>query len=452
MEYGSFLEKKGQLCGNFGFKPLFMPDYLFDFQKFLTEWSLLKGRSAVFADCGLGKTIMELVFAQNVVQKTNKNVLILAPLAVTYQTQAEGKRFGIDSHVSKEKVYPITITNYEKLKHFSPSDFVGVVCDESSILKNYSGAFKTEITQFMRKIPYRLLGTATAAPNDYIELGTSSEALGEMGFMDMLNKFFKNDLNNSGLRRHYGEAPKWRFKGHAQKMFWRWVCSWAKACRKPSDLGYSDDKFNLPKLTENKVIIEAKTLPDGMFLPLPAKNLDEQRKERRRTLEERCEAVADIVNKKDDFSLVWCQLNDEGNYLEKIIKDSVQVSGKDSENRKEEKLLSFARENTKCLITKPKIGGMGLNFQHCNHVTYFPSHSYEQYYQAIRRCWRFGQKREVSVDVVMTEGDDLVMRNMQRKSKQAQVMFENLVSEMNNQLKIMNIDKNTNKMEIPTWL
>ncbi len=452
MQYSSFLNNKSQLSGNFGFTPSFLPEYLFDFQKYLIEWSLEKGRSAVFADCGLGKTIMELVFAENVRRKTDGNVLLLAPLAVTYQTKNEGDKFGIESHVSKEKVYPITITNYEKLKHFCPSDFSCVICDESSILKNYSGAFKTEITQFMKKVPYRFLGTATAAPNDYIELGTSSEALGEMGFMDMLNKFFKNDLNNSGLKRHYGEAPKWRFKGHAEKMFWRWVCSWARACRKPSDLGFDDGKFNLLPLTENKIIVDAKTLPEGMFLPLPAKNLDEQRKERRRTLRERCETVADIVNSKKDYSLVWCQLNDEGDYLEKLIRENVQVSGRDSETKKEEKLLDFANGNTKCLITKPKIGGLGLNFQHCNHITYFPSHSYEQYYQAIRRCWRFGQKREVSVDVVMTDGDDLVMRNMQRKARQAKKMFENLVKEMNNQLNIVHIDKNINKMEVPSWL
>ena len=452
MDYKEFVYQKSHLSGNFGFKPVFMPDYLFDFQKYLVDWAMYKGRSAIFADCGLGKGVMQLVLAQNVVQKTNKRVLILAPLAVSMQTKQEAEKFGIDADLHCVKKNKITITNYQKLKHYNKNDFIGVVCDESSILKNFKGATKEDVTEFMKKIPYRLLATATAAPNDYIELGTSSESLGYLGFMDMLNRFFKNDLNNSGLRRMYGEAPKWRFKGYAEKNFWRWICSWGRACRFPSDLGFCDEGYILEKLKENNHIVEAKTLPDGCFLPLPAKNLDEQRKERKRTVNERCEKVASIVNKRKDFSIVWCHLNSEGDYLEKIINDSVQVAGKHTDEQKEDRLFSFANGNIKCLIIKPKIGAFGLNFQHCNHITYFPSHSYEQYYQAVRRCWRFGQKRAVSVDVIMTEGDELVMKNMQRKANQAVKMFRNLVSSMNNELNIKHLDKNTKQIEVPQWL
>ena len=229
MNYKEFLENKSQLFGDFGFEPLWMPDFLFDFQKYLVEWSLRKGRGAMFADCGMGKTPMQLVWAENVRRKTNGNVLIVTPLAVTIQTQAEAVKFGIEAYKSEGKVYPITITNYEKLHYFNPTDFVGMVCDESSILKSFDGKTKDRITQFMRKMKYRFLYTATAAPNDYIELGTSSEALGYLGYMDMLNKFFKNDQNNSSLRSisvRFGgitHKPKWRFKGHAEDAFWKWV-------------------------------------------------------------------------------------------------------------------------------------------------------------------------------------------------------------------------------------
>jgi len=453
MNYNSFILKKQHTGIGYGFDPIFMPDYLFDFQKCLVEWSIKKGRSAIFADCGLGKTPMQLVWAENIVRKTNKPVIIFTPLAVSIQTVKEAKKFDIECKLSKGQYKSkIIATNYEKLKHFNWQEFGGIVCDESSILKSFNGSIKREITQFMKKIPYRLLTTATAAPNDYIELGTSSEALGYLGFMDMLNRFFKNDLNNSGLKRMYGEAPKWRFRGHSETPFWRWVCSWAKACRMPSDLGFNNDKFMLPKLSENSIIVETRTCADGTFLPLPAKNLDEQRKERKRTITERCEKVAEVVNKKKDFSFVMCQLNQEGDLLEKMINNSVQVHGRHKTEQKEERLFGFAEKKIKCLITKPKIGAWGLNFQHCNHITYFPSHSYEQYYQTVRRCWRFGQERNVYVDIVMTEGDELVMRNMQRKMNQAKEMFKKLVGEMNNELLIKNENKNIVKQEIPSWL
>lgn len=454
MEYQEFLERKGQLGTRDGFDPVFMPDFLFDFQKALVEWSLQKGRAAIFADCGLGKTPMQLVWAENVMRKTHKPVLILTPLAVSYQTALEGDKFGIEVKRSHDGSAHkcITITNYEQLHKFNYNDFSGVVCDESSILKNFDGTRKGEVTEFMKKLPYRLLCTATAAPNDFIELGTSSEALGFMGHIDMLNRFFKNDQNNSALRRNYGEAPKWRIKGHAEIPFWQYITSWARACRKPSDLRFADDKFILPKLIENEHLLKDIEPPEGMLFNIPARNLIEQRKERNRTINERCEKAAALVAGTGEPAILWCHLNEEGNLLEKIIPDSVQVSGSDKDEKKEEKFISFIKLESRILITKPKIGAWGLNFQHCNHVVYFPSHSFEAKYQAVRRCWRFGQKRPVTVDIVMTDGEEPVMSNLRRKEKQAVEMFENLVREMNHSLTFNKINRFKTTEEVPSWL
>lgn len=451
--YTQFLDAKTQLGGEFGFAPHFMPDDAFDFQKSLIEHSVQRGRSAIFADCGLGKTLMELAWAENVCRETGGNVLILTCLAVAQQMIEEAEKFGIGAKRSVDgTAHRITITNYERLHLFNPADFAGVVCDESSILKNFAGARKTEITAFMRKRPYRLLATATAAPNDFIELGTSSEALGHLGYMDMLNRFFKNDLNNSASGRMRGEVIKWRLKGHAEQPFWRWVCSWARACRKPSDLGFSDELFNLPDLIEREHIVDARTLPDGALFALPAQGLAEQREERRRTIAERCERAAYIANGTTEPVMLWCHLNDEGDLLESLIPDAVQVSGSDSDDRKEDRLLGFGKGKYRVIITKPKIGAWGLNYQHCNRVVYFPSHSFEQYYQSIRRCWRFGQKRPVEVDVIASEGEVGVLSNLQRKALQADEMFANLVAEMNDALSIERSKSFPAKMELPTWL
>jgi len=454
MDYAEFLDQKTQGGADSGFDPVWMPGFLFDFQSQMVEWAVRKGRAAIFADCGLGKTPMGLVWATNVARKTKKPVLYLTPLAVASQTVREAHKFDIDAMQSREGEAkgPVIVTNYERLHYFNPGDFSGVVCDESSILKSFAGSRRGEITAFMRKVPYRLLQTATAAPNDYIELGTSSEALGYMGHMDMLNRFFKNDLNNSATGRFAGEVIKWRLKGHAEVPFWRWVCSWARAIRRPSDLGFDDRAFTLPALNEVEHLVEAQTLADGMLFAMPAQGLQEQREERRRTVQERCEQVAELVNKTGQPALVWCHLNDEGDLLEKLIPDAVQVSGADSDERKEDRLEAFAESRARVLITKPKIGAWGLNFQHCNHITFFPSHSFEQYYQAVRRCWRFGQKREVTVDIVTTEGERGVMRNLQRKAAQADTMFSHLVAEMNHSLAIERANNHTKTMEVPKWL
>ena len=461
--YEAFLDRKAQLGRDSGFAPVWMPDFLFDFQRSLVDWSVRKGRSAIFADCGLGKTPIQLVWAENVVRHTNKRVLILTPLAVSHQTIAEAGKFGIEAHRSQagELHDGINVTNYERLHYFNPDDFAGCVADESSILKSFDGTRKAEVTEFMRRMSYRLLATATAAPNDYIELGTSSEALGELGYTDMLTRFFKNDQNTikPTVYRHRGQnfsaldaAAKWRFKGHAEVPFWRWVSSWARALRRPSDLGFLDERFELPELIEREHLVETDKPRPGMLFAMPAVGLDEQREERRFTIEERCSRVAALVADTGQPALAWCHLNPEGKRLAEMIPDSLEVSGGDSDEAKEEKFLAFASGQLRVLVTKPRIGAWGLNFQHCAHVTFFPSHSFEQYYQGVRRCWRFGQTRPVVVDVVTTEGEHQVMRNLQRKAKAADRMFSALVEEMHRAESIERGPKFTVKEEHPSWL
>jgi hypothetical protein len=462
MKYQQFLEAKVQSGSNDGFEPVSMPSALFDFQRSLVEWAIRKGRAAIFADCGLGKTPMQLAWAENVVRKENRPVLIVTPLAVAAQTVAEAHKFGIEARraADGEALPGINVTNYERLHHFKPEDFAGVVADESSILKSFDGVRRAEVTEFMRRMPYRLLCTATAAPNDYIELGTSAEALGQLGYMDMLSRFFKNDQGNSIKATVYrggknfaklDDAAKWRFKGHAETPFWQWVCSWARAVRRPSDLGFDDGAFVLPPLTEREHLVHSETTAPGMLFSLPAVGLQEQREERRRTIKERCEKVAELVDTKDQ-ALAWCHLNDEGDLLENLIPDCRQISGDDSDEEKEEAFLAFARGDLRVLVTKPKIGAWGLNFQNCAHVTFFPSHSFEQFYQGVRRCWRFGQKRPVRVDVVTTEGEKDVLKNLQRKAVAADRMFSSLVEQMNSALRIERSVAFTKKEERPTWL
>lgn len=454
MNYHDFLRAKSQANTGCGFKPLWMPDFMFDFQSSLVDWALWTGRAAIFADCGLGKGPMELVWGENVVRHTGGKVLLAAPLAVARQLVREAAKFGIKVTLSRDGTAHngITITNYEKLHLFTTSDFVGFIGDESSILKSFNGTRRGEITAFMRQMPYRLLSTATAAPNDYIELGTTSEALGYLGYMDMLNRFFKNDLNNSASGRMRGEVIKWRLKGHAEQPFWQWICSWARAVRKPSDLGFDDSRFVLPPLTESEVLVEANMLADGMLFALPAVGLKEQREERRRTLRERCETAANLVNGTEQPALVWCHLNDEGDLLEELIPDAVQVSGADSDETKEEKMMAFSDGQARVMISKQKVAGWGMNWQQCAHVVEFPGHSFEASYQGLRRCYRFGQKRPVHRDLVTTEGERGVLKNQQRKSAQADKMFESLVREMNS---AMAIDRKTNfnkETEVPQWL
>jgi hypothetical protein len=475
MNYEEFIQSKAQFGADSGFEPIWMPDFLFGFQKALVEWAIRKGRAAIFADCGLGKTPMQLVWAENVVRETNGRVLILAPLAVGSQTVREGVKFGIEVYQSRDGRWPVTakiiVTNYEKLHLFNPEDFVGCICDESSILKHFTGATQKAVTRFMSKMAYRSLWTATAAPNDYVELGTSSEAVGELSYSEMLAHFFRY-LDDKGQRKerrdqvfaeksvqHFARLAfrvsqtigQWRLKNHAIVPFWRWVTSWARACRMPSDLGFDDGDFKLPALNEYDHVIMPKTPPDGMLFTLPACGLKEERDERRRTLRERCDFAASLVNIKEP-AVVWCHMNNEGDELEKTIPGSKQIAGCTPDDEREEIYDAFASGQLRVIILKPKLGAWGLNWQHCANVVTFASHSYEQYYQSVRRCWRFGQKRPVRLDVIATEGERGVLRNMRRKAAQATTMFEALVKEMNNSVSVKSEVKEHQQIQTPKWL
>jgi hypothetical protein len=453
MNYSDFLDRKTHLGADSGFEPLFMPEFLFPFQQAITEWAILKGRCAIFADCGLGKTPMQLVWAENIVRKTNKPVLILTPLSVGAQTVREAEKFGIEARQSKDGsvTSKITVTNYQQLHKFDWHQFAGVVCDESSILKSFDGAIKGQITDFMRKLPYRLLCTATAAPNDYIELGTSSEALGELGFMDMLNRFFKKSEQTMSRREEF-RSGLYRFRGHSEKDFWRWVCSWARAVRSPSDIGFTDDGYRLPEMQTIEHIISARTKNPDFLFDMPAVGLAEQRSERRRTIGERCEQAAALVNHTGESAVAWCHLNEEGHLLEKLIPGAVEVEGNDSDDFKEETFEAFAAGQIRVIVSKPIIAGFGLNWQHCAHQTFFPSHSFEQWYQAIRRSWRFGQKRQVRVDIIASEGEAGVLSNLNRKAEQAKQMFAKLVELINQELRIEKTNNHKTQQKLPTWL
>jgi superfamily II DNA or RNA helicase len=433
--YNDFLEQKKHSIGNSGFEPNYIPDMAFDFQKFIIEKAIRKGRIAVFADTGLGKTLIQLSIAKNIINHTNKKVLILTPLAVAFQFIIEAQKLGIDDiEYSKDGKHTkkIVICNYERLHYFNSTDFVGVILDESSILKNFDGSIKNEVTSFVKKIPYRFLSTATPSPNDFIELGTSSEALGYMGYMDMLGKFFKNNQNSvDSNNRNIGE--KFYLKPHAEKDFFAWVNQWAIMCKMPSDLGFSNDRYNLPELVVNKHIVENQSMFDvngqiTMFVPI-AKSMTEVRLEQKQTELKRCEKA--IVLASGKTSVYWCNTNQESSYLKNLDSEAVEIIGSQSIEKKEEILLAFANGQIKRLITKAKMTSMGLNWQHCNHSVFFPTWSYEQYYQAIRRFWRFGQKNDVTIDMVISDGQTRVLEALQQKTQKAIELHQNLTKNVN---------------------
>lgn len=451
MEYKNFLQEKKHISSSDGFVPVYIPNFLFDFQKALVEFALLGGRRAIFADCGMGKTPIQLVWAENIVRKTGGKVLVLTPLSVAAQTVEESKKFGIEAYKSLDGKFPsfqkIIVCNYEKLHYFNPQDYVGVCCDESSIIKNFNGSRKGEITNFMKKIKYRLLCTATAAPNDYVELGTSSEALGHLGYMDMLSTFFKNDENS--LHPAFFKS-KWRFKKYAETDFWRWMTSWAKACRKPSDLGFKNDKFILQELIVKDCIVGSSPLP-GKLISVSSKCWAEERKERQASLPLRCEQAAKELHKVDS-GIAWCHLSAESFLLKKLINGAEEVKGGDSDERKEEIFNAFKKGQVRVLVTKPKISAFGMNWQHCADMTYFPTHSYEQYYQAIRRCWRFGQTKKVNVRLVYSESLTEIANNMKRKESVCDKMFLEFTKVMNDPLYLTSISKHKLKERVPAWV
>jgi hypothetical protein len=447
MDYLNFINNKKHLLGDFGFTPNYFPDMAFDFQKYIIEKAVKKGRMAVFADTGLGKTLIQLSIAKNIVNHTNKKVLILTPLAVAFQFILEAEKLGIDDiEYSKDGKHTkkIVICNYERLHYFNSTDFEGVILDESSILKNFDGKIKNQVNAFVKKIPFRYLSTATPSPNDFIELGTSSEALGYMGYMDMLGKFFKNNQNSvDSNNRNIGE--KFYLKPHAEKDFFAWVNQWAIMVKMPSDLGFNNDRYNLPELIVNKHIVKNQSLIniDGqvqMFTPI-AKSMTEVRHEQKQTEEKRCEKAFELANGK--LSVYWCNTNNESAILKATDKEAVEIIGSQSIEKKEEILLAFANGEIKRLITKAKMTGMGLNWQHCNHSVFFPTWSYEQYYQAIRRFWRFGQTKDVTIDMVISDGQTRVIEALQQKTEKAIQLHKSLTENVNKSF--TNVTKEFNK-------
>lgn len=454
MNYNEFILSKTHLEGNHGIKPLFIPDAMFDFQKHVSELLILKGRGAGFLDTGLGKTIVELVTAYNYVLHSNKPVLIITPLAVAFQFLKEAEKFGIDDvEYSRDGKFTkkIIICNYERLHYFNSIDFDCVVCDESSILKNFDGAIKNQINGFIKKVKYRYLFTATPSPNDYTELGTSSEALGYLGYMDMLGKFFKN---NEDTVSPLNIGTKWRLKGHAAEGFFAWVSSWSISMRKPSDLGFSDQRHVLPELVTNfhSIRNEANQVINGqiqMFNKI-ARSQSEVQSEQRRTVRERCERAVELAS-AHDTSVYWCNLNPEGDLLQQLDRSAYQLKGSMKLEQKEEILLAFAAGEIKKLITKAKITAFGLNWQHCGHTTYFPTFSYEQWYQAIRRFWRFGRVGNVIADMVHSDGQKRVIDSLFAKTDKANTLFSMLNDSTN---KTYNLTRKEFNQEIikPTFL
>ncbi len=434
MNYEDFINSKKHTTNNFGFEPLWYPECAFDFQKHIINKATLKGRVGIFADTGLGKTLMLLSIAKNVILKTNKRVILLTPLAVAFQFLDEAKKIGVDDiEYSKDGKFTkkIVICNYERLHYFNSNDFECVILDESSILKNFNGQIKNQITSFIKKVPYRFLATATPSPNDFIELGTSSEALGYMGYMDMLTKFFKNNQNSvDSNNRNIGE--KFYLKPHAEKAFFQWVNSWSIMVKSPSDLGFDDSRYKLPNLiTNNHIVTNDNHYAMGSLFAVEAKTMSEIKTEQKLTEEQRCFKAIELA--KDKTSVYWCNTNQASTYLKNMDSEAVEIIGSQSIEQKEEILKAFADGQIKRLITKAKMTSQGLNWQHCNHSIFFPTWSYEQYYQAIRRFWRFGQTKDVTIDLVISEGQTRVMEALQQKTEKAKELYKNLVDNVNEQ-------------------
>lgn len=393
---------------------------LFDFQRDIVTWALKRCRAAIFADCGLGKTLMQLEWARHI----HGNVLIFAPLAVAQQTVREGQKFGIElSYCRKQEDIKdkITITNYEMINNFDASFFHGIVLDESSILKSFTGSFRNTIIEKFSKTPFRLACTATPAPNDYMELGNHSEFLGAMSRNEMLSMFFVHDG---------GDTAKWRLKGHAQDNYWEWLCSWAVMIRKPSDLGYDDNGFILPALNIHNQEVETPNNGFSLFTK-EAQTLQERISARRESVSLRVEKAAELVNKTSGYWIVWCNLNNESERLKRLIPDSIEVKGSDSVEHKEKSLLDFSSGKIRVLITKPSIAGFGLNWQHCSQIAFVGlSDSYESFYQAVRRCWRFGQNKEVECHIITADTEGAIVSNIKRKEKDSMNMAQNMVKYM----------------------
>lgn len=446
MKYSQFIQNKQSKIMNIGFQPTGLPDGLFDFQSSITEWAIKKGKSAVWGGCGTGKTMIQTAYADAVVRHTGQPVLILAPLAVSAQTKEEAKKINID--VSDSGI--IRITNYEQLDGIDPSIFAGVVLDESSILKNFSGKLRNKIIESFHRTPYKLCCSATPSPNDFAEIGNHAEFLNICSRTEMLSTFFIHDS---------GATQKWRLKGHAETEFFKWLSTWAVMFEKPSNLGFSDDGFILPPLNQIQHIVKSNT--DGFLFPELAKTLTERRKARKESITERCELAARLSLGSNEPWLYWCDLNDESKTLSNMMDDCVEVSGSQKNEIKKDRMLGFSTGKYQKLVTKPKIAQFGMNWQHCNNMVFVGlSDSFESMYQAVRRCYRFGQKKKVNVHIVISEKEGNVLDNINRKEANAKKMLNRMIScmsalskaEINNTTKQSIEYKPIKSMEVPGWL
>lgn len=419
-DYISFIKNKRDRIVNKGFEPVFMPDCLFDFQRDITKWAIRKGKSAIWAGCGMGKTFMQVTWAYNVFAKTQKPVLILAPLAVSNQTKIEAQKIDIEVTVCESDADVqdgINITNYEKLHKFNTSRFAGIILDESSVLKNFAGKIKNQIIDAFKHTPYKLCCSATPSPNDFTEIGNHAEFLNVSTRTEMLATYFVHDS---------GETQKWRLKGHAHDAFYQWVAQWAVMIEKPSDLGYSDHIMTLPPLNLYEHVVPS-VAKDELFVS-HAQTLNERRQARKESLKERCRMAADINNANKGSFLNWCDLNEESSTLKRMIHGAVEVKGSDKNEHKEKSLMGFASGDITKLVTKPSIAQFGLNWQICHNMCFVGlSDSFEAYYQALRRCYRFGQKHPVNVHIIISEKEGSVLENIRRKETNAKIMLDKMV-------------------------
>lgn len=453
LNYDDFIASKTNAVEPSGFTCESVNPKLFDFQRDIVKWALKKGKAAIFAGTGLGKTFMQCEWANQVVKHTGGKVLILAPLAVSTQTVREAKKLGIDVHLIVEQsdvLGGINITNYEKMDKFNLSEFDGVVLDESSILKSFTGKVKQKIVDAFAHTPYRLACTATPSPNDYMELGNHAEFLGVMKRTEMLAMYFVHDGS---------DTAKWRIKGHAVKSFWEWVASWAVMLTKPADLGYDNSKYDLPELRIHELVVHS-DVTDALFA-VEALTLQERQAARRNSVEERARACAELVNGSNEPWLVWCNLNSESETLHKYISDSVEVKGADSNEYKEQMLTGFSEGTVKRLISKPVLAGFGMNWQHCCKMAFVGlSDSFEQYYQAVRRCWRFGQTKPVDVYIIIADTEGAVKANIERKERAFNEMLQGMIS-ATQEITKANIEQTARKssnydakerMILPKWI
>ena len=425
MNYSDFLRAKATTSTPVGFDPSDLCPELFDFQRAIVEWACKRGRAAIFADTGLGKTAMQVEWARQVNEHTGGDVLIAAPLCVAQQTVEEAAKFGICVRYcrdQKDAKPGITITNYEMLERFNPADFAGVVLDESSILKAHDSKTRARITEMFRDTPYRLSCTATPSPNDHMELGNQAEFLGVMTATEMLAMFFIHDG---------GDTSQWRLKGHGKTRFWEWISTWAVCIRNPADIGFDGARYVLPGLKMHEHIIESpEALPGQLFSGI-AQTLTERRDAKRGSLQDRVKVAADLVNSHDRPAIVWCHLNDESKALADAIPDSVEVTGSMTLDQKEAAIMAFTHGQKRVIVTKPSIAGFGMNWQHCADVVFAGlDDSYESFYQAVRRCYRFGQSSVVNVHLVSAESEGAVKANLERKQQQADTMADSMVSYM----------------------